>query len=116
MIRIRMTIVQHRHRLVVLAATLTLALALAWTHGAMAGDHMSGDHKAVPSIASICLATLELGGALTVLGGGVLLLGRGRARGRRADRRRQFSVYVTRPTRVRAQPRAGPAMLQVFRL
>lgn len=98
-----------------IAATLTLALALVWTHGAMGSEHM-GDHSGSPSIASICLATLELGGALTLLGGALLLLGRARAVGPRTDRRRQFQAYVTGPARVRAQPRAGPAVLQVFRL
>ena len=116
MIRIRATIVQHRRRLAVIAATLTLALALVWTHGAMGSEHMGGDHAGAPSIASICLATLELGGALTLLGGALLMLGRARAVGPRTDRRRQFQAYVTGPARVRAQPRAGPAVLQVFRL
>jgi hypothetical protein len=116
MIRIRSTILQHRQRLAVVFATLTLALALVWTHGAMGGGHMGGDHAGAPSIASICLATLELGGTLTLLGGAALLLSRVGRRGSALDGRREFSAYVTKPARVRAQPRAGPEVLQVFRL
>jgi hypothetical protein len=116
MIRIRTAIVQHRHRLAVVAATCMLALALVWTHGAMGNDHMGDAQAGASTVASICLATLELGSALTLLGGAALLLWRARAGGLQPDRRRQFSASVVKPTRVRTQPRAGPALLQVFRL
>lgn len=116
MIRIRTAIFQHRHRLTVIAATAALALTLVWTHGAMGGDHMGDAQAGASTVASICLATLELGGALALLGGAVLLLGRGRAGGLHRECRGKSSAYVIKPTLVRIQPRAGPALLQVFRL
>jgi hypothetical protein len=116
MIRIRTSILRHRRRLAVIVATAALALALVWTHGAMGSDHMGDAQSGASTVASICLATLELGGALALLGGAVLLLGRRRAGGLHRDGRGEFSAYVIKPTRVRSQPRAGPALLQVFRL
>ncbi len=98
---------RQRHRLMTLAAVLALSGVVVVAHSAMGGDHMDGDTM-------MCVAVLEIA-ALTVAGvaaGPALAL--------------LSAVWVRLPRLMPALPvlalapepraRAGPAVLQVFRL
>lgn len=107
-----------RHRtLLRMACLLTLSLAFLWAHsgGGMNHMEMSGDAGASAHATAVCVAVLEVGGLVGLLGA-MALVARGqlRARFHRASR-----TAIGRPRanslRIIPRARAGPAQLQVFR-
>lgn len=96
-------------------ALASLCGALIWAHGAPGADHMAGDHQEGSSALGICLAVLQGGLALFVVGGATALLLR-RLRRRRGATHRTPSRASIVPVPVPVPARAGPAILQVFLL
>ena len=110
-----------RHALAVVAVIVALGIAVVLTHGGPVQEHMVGAAGAEHSnggpaaLVSVCVAVLEVGTAGAALLGGWLLLARGavsRARGRPA---RLVSTATGRRTPL-SRARAGPCVLQVYRL
>ena len=104
---------RRRRTLFVLAATFSLAIAVALAHGIGAG-HMDGMGGMNP-VASICLAVAEtaaLGLALTFTATALRL---GGPRAALLPWRMPARHQVLRPART-VPARAGPHVLQVFRL
>jgi hypothetical protein len=98
---------RQRRRIAVIVAMLTLAGAVVTAHSVMGADHM-GDATAM------CLAVVET--AVIAVGGALIV---GVAMARRPHWRAMISVApqqpaASAPARIRA--RAGPPVLQVFRL
>ena len=120
MARVRTLLDSRRNTVAGLAFAATLAIAMVLAHGSLAGGHMDamgshGDEESqMEAVAEMCLAVLQVGGGmLAVLG--VVLIGR-----RRSTRRlptlayRHGGVLARNPRSPLA--RAGPSVLQVYRL
>lgn len=115
MIRLR-ALIRRRARSLSLGAVLALVcLAIAWAHGAPRAHDMAasgGDEMA--TAVSICLAVLQAGAGLLAAALGLVIVRRWRP---------PRTLSPTAPTRLIAAPglvppvapRAGPAVLQVFR-
>ena len=122
MIRIRSILTTRRHALAAVAAIIALGLAVAFAHGTPANDHMGAtggmdDARAVQSaIAAMCLAVVELG---TAGAAGLLALWLLVRRPFTGLAGRWFDLFrVIGPMQCRPPPaaRAGPSLLQVYRL
>jgi hypothetical protein len=98
--------VRRRQGLIVLATTLVLAFSVAWAHSGMAMDHMG-------TPAAMCLAIVD--GAM-LMGAAVLVAAApGPPRPDVPELRAPLELLVTSPARS-IPARAGPSLLQVFRL
>lgn len=121
MIPIRTTLSTRRHALVVSAAIVALIAAVVLAHGAPTQEHMGGmagmddSHSEQSAVVTMCLAIVEVGGIGAVLLGGWLLVRR-----RVADSRRDLGAPLlstsTQPRPYVPRARAGPSLLQVYRL
>jgi drug/metabolite transporter (DMT)-like permease len=97
----------HRRRLATLAVVLGLAGAVVTAHSVMAGDHM-GDGVAM------CLAVAN---TAVIAAGAALVLGVATSRRRRwLIAAPAFPVFAYTPAPRSVPARAGPPLLQVFRL
>ena len=120
MIRLRAHLESRRNTVVGGAFVATLTIAVVLAHGSLGGAHMDatsshgGEESQMEAVADMCLAVLQVGGGmLAVLG--VALIGR-----RRTTHRLPALVRrcVAIDFRNLAPPpaRAGPSVLQVYRL
>ncbi len=121
MIRIRSALTAQQHALAMVGVIIALGIAVAVAHGAAGQDHMGGlggmedSHVGQSAVVSMCLAVLEAGAAGAVLLGGSLLVRR-----RPADTPRDLGAPFLSTATERKLPvpraRAGPSLLQVYRL
>ena len=112
MIRLRSRLQGQGHALLVGGALALICLALAWAHSAPAQDHMAGEEDQMAAMISMCLAVVSTGLALVAAVGGMLSLRRRRPPIRLMP---TLPVSLSRtPLLSPANPRAGPAVLQVF--
>lgn len=120
MIRIRSILTAKRHAIAAVGVIVALGAAVALAHGAPGQDHMGGmsamDDLGVDqsAVVSMCLAVLEVGAVGAVLMTGRLLLRHLAA----AVPRTRGTTNVLAPERRSVAPRAraGPELLQVYRL
>ena len=111
MIRQREVLAKNRRRITLIAVLATLVLALSAEHSGL--GHADSSHEGAADVVSMCLA---------VLGAGAVLLGAMRiARGRFAPSIPQGSRFASFHypgafAHTVQQARAGPQVLQVFRL
>lgn len=116
-IRIRSALTARRPTLAALGVVVALGLVITVAHGSPGGGHMDGmadDQGGHSDVATMCLAIVEAGGA------GVALLALWSAVRRRPVEGPRPSVFLTSSRLPHAPPaplaRAGPAVLQVYRL
>ena len=120
-IRIRSALSAQRHTLAAASVIVALAFAVVFAHGTPASDHMGGmggmddSHTVQSAIVTMCLAVIEVGTA----GVGILalwILARRRFTSR-ARNPRALPLLVASPQgRPPPRARAGPSLLQVYRL
>jgi hypothetical protein len=117
-IRIRSVLTARRHPLAVASVIAALGLATVVAHATPASDHMGGaddSHSVQSAVVTMCLAVVDLGTA----GAGLLAF--------RVLRRRRFiagtcnwsdlsPLATPRQSRPPPKARAGPSVLQVYRL
>lgn len=121
MIRIRSVLSAQRHTLAAASVIVALAFAVVFAHGTPASDHMGGmdgmdnSHAAQSAIVTMCLAVIEVGTA----GVGLLaawLLVRRRFTGPTDSRPDLPRLVASNQGRPPPRARAGPSLLQVYRL
>lgn len=110
---IRSSLRRRRGSITLLCLVGLICFSIASAHGGPASEHMSSEHQGgdAASIASVCLAVLQIGGAVAFVLVAALVT--------RRSRRSRFAA-AARPAQpeasfaVRHRARAGPAVLQVF--